>query len=66
MRGLGQLRFEAQYGERDFRVEIRYSPDHSSEGAIENSQRRKPLEREALEAVQAPKVRQNRSPPDRR
>ena len=33
--GLGQLRFEAHYGERDFRLEIRYLPYDSHEGAAE-------------------------------
>jgi hypothetical protein len=64
--GLGQLRFEAQYGDHDFRVEIRYSPDDSAEGSIENGQRRKPLGKEATEAVQVPKERQNRPPGHRR
>jgi len=64
--GLGQLRFEAQYGDHDFRVEIRYSPDDSPKETIEDSQRHKPLGREVTERVQAPKGRQNPPPGHRR
>ena len=55
-----------QYGDHDFRVEIRYSTDDRAGGTIENSQRRKPLGKEASEAVQVPKERQNRPPAPRR